>query len=50
MSANRRQQLYIEESNSRIRHYLARFHRKTFFYSKTLHMIKVTPTLFFTYD
>ena len=37
----------IEGLNSRIRHYLARFHRKTFCYSKALHMVKATLTLFF---
>lgn len=28
----------IESTNSRVRHYLARFHRKTFCYSKSPHM------------
>ncbi|MGV6808650.1 MAG: IS1 family transposase [bacterium] len=32
----------IEGLNSRIRHYLARFHRKTFCYSKTLYMVQAT--------
>lgn len=40
----------IEGLNSRIRHYLARFHRKTFCYSKALHMVKATLTLFFTHN
>ena len=38
----------IEGLNSRIRHYLARFHRKTFCYSKARHMVQATLTLFFT--
>ena len=38
----------IESLNSRIRHYLARFRRKTFCYSKSIHMIKATLTVFFT--
>lgn len=37
----------IEALNSRIRHYLARFHRKTFCYSKAIHMVKASLTLFF---
>ena len=37
----------VEGLNSRIRHYLARFHRKTFCYSKVLHMVQATLTLFF---
>ena len=32
----------IEGLNSRIRHYLTRFRRKTFCYSKAIHMIKAT--------
>ena len=36
----------IESFNSRIRHYLARFHRKTFCYSKAIHMIYATLTIF----
>ena len=40
----------IEGLNSRIRHYLARFHRKTFCYSKATHMVKATLTVFFTDD
>jgi len=40
----------VESLNSRIRHYLARFRRKTFCYSKALHMVKATLTLFFTPD
>lgn len=38
----------VESLNSRIRHYLARFRRKTFCYSKALHMVKATLILFFT--
>jgi insertion element IS1 protein InsB len=38
----------IEGLNSRIRHYIARFHRKTFCYSKALHMVQATLTIFFT--
>ena len=38
----------IEGLNSRIRHYLARFHRKTFCYSKAMHMVQATLTVFFT--
>ena len=38
----------IEGLNSRIRHYLARFHRKTFCYSKAIHMVQATLTVFFT--
>jgi insertion element IS1 protein InsB len=40
----------IESLNSRIRHYLARFRRKTFCYSKSLQMVKATLTIFFTPD
>ncbi|MEM0951449.1 MAG: IS1 family transposase [Cyanobacteria bacterium P01_H01_bin.74] len=40
----------VESLNSRIRHYLARFRRKTFCYSKALHMVQVTLMLFFTSD
>ena len=40
----------VESLNSRVRHYLARFRRKTFCYSKALHMVKATLTLFFTSD
>ncbi len=38
----------IEGLNSRIGHYLARFRRKTFCYSKSINMVKVTLTIFFT--
>ena len=38
----------IEGLNSRIRHYLARFHRKTFCYSKAIYMVKATLMVFFT--
>ena len=37
----------VEALNSRIRHYLARFKRKTFCYSKAIHMVKATLNLFF---
>ena len=40
----------IEGHNSRIRHYLARFRRKTFCYSKALPMVHATLTIFFTHD
>ena len=40
----------IEGLNSRIRHYLARFRRKTFCYSKAIHMIKASLTIFFTHN
>ena len=40
----------IEGLNSRIRHYLARFRRKTFCYSKAVHMVKATLTIFFTHN
>ena len=38
----------IEGLNSRIRHYLARFRRKTFCYSKAIAMVQATLTVFFT--
>ena len=38
----------VKSLNSRIRHYLARFHRKTFCYSKAVYMVQATLTLFFT--
>ena len=38
----------IEGLNSRIRHYLARFRRKTFCYSKAIHMVQATLNIFFT--
>ena len=40
----------IEGLNSRIRHYLARFRRKTFYYSKAKHMVRATLTIFFTHN
>ena len=40
----------IESLNSRIRHFLARFRRKTFRYSKALHRVKATLILFLTPD
>lgn len=38
----------IEGLNRRIRHHLARFHRKTFCYSKALYRVQATLTVFFT--
>ncbi len=38
----------VEGFNSRVRHYLARFHRKTFCYSKALHMVHASLTVFLT--
>ncbi len=38
----------IEGLNSRLRHYLARFRRKTFCYSKSINMVKATLIIFFT--
>ena len=38
----------VESLNGRIRHYLIRFRRKTSCYSKALHMVQATLTLFFT--
>jgi insertion element IS1 protein InsB len=35
----------IEGENSRIRHYLARLHRKTFCYSKSLEMVNISMLL-----
>lgn len=35
----------IEGKNSQIRHYLARFHRRTICYSKSIHMIYDSLTL-----
>ena len=40
----------IESANSRVRHYLARFRRKTFCYSKLFDMVKATLILFFEAD
>ena len=40
----------IEGMNSRIRHYLARFRHKTFFYSKSKQMVKSKLTILFTYN
>ena len=40
----------IEGLNSRIRHYLARFRRKTFCYSKAAHMVKASLVIFFEPD
>lgn len=39
----------IEVLNSRMRHYLARFHRSTFCYFKATYMVKATLILFFTH-
>ena len=38
----------VEALNSRIRHYLAHFRRKTFCYSKAIQMVHATLTIFFT--
>ncbi|PSO98812.1 MAG: hypothetical protein BRC48_01280 [Cyanobacteria bacterium QS_9_48_30] len=35
----------IEEENSRLRHYLARLHRKTFCYSKSVKMLQFSLRL-----
>ena len=37
----------IESKNNTVRHYLARFHRKTHCYTKTKQMLISTLTLFF---
>jgi insertion element IS1 protein InsB len=37
----------VESKNSQIRHYLARFHRRTKCYSKAVHMVIATLTIFF---
>lgn len=37
----------IESFNATIRHYLARFHRRTHCYSKSIHMIEASILLFF---
>ena len=37
----------VESYNCRIRHYLARFHRKTLCYSKSLHMVEASLKLLF---
>ena len=39
----------VEGKNSQIRHRLARFHRKTFCYSKAKHMVEVSLKLLFKY-
>ena len=36
----------VESKNSQLRHYIARFHRKIFCYSKTKHMLLYTLSLF----
>ena len=40
----------IESENSRVRHYLARFHRRTHCYSKSKDMLLATLNLFFKRD
>jgi insertion element IS1 protein InsB len=37
----------VEAKNAQIRHYLARFHRRTKCYSKAVHMVVATLILFF---
>ena len=37
----------VESKNSQIRHYLARFHRKTKCYSKSIHMVIASLNLLF---
>lgn len=37
----------VESKNSQIRHYLARFRRRTKCYSKAVHMVIATLTIFF---
>ena len=39
----------VEGENSRFRHYLARLHRKTFCYSKTVEMLKLSIRLVIYY-
>lgn len=39
----------VEGENSRLRHYLARLHRKTFCYSKSLEMLKCSIRLLLHY-
>jgi IS1 family transposase len=39
----------VEEENSRLRHYLARLHRKTFCYSKSLDMLRYSVRLLIHY-
>ena len=38
----------VEASNSLIRHFLARFHRRTFCYSKSISMVVATLNIFIT--
>lgn len=39
----------VEGENSRLRHYLARLHRKTFCYSKSIEMLKASVRLLIYY-
>ncbi|PMB25131.1 hypothetical protein CEN46_06395 [Fischerella thermalis CCMEE 5318] len=39
----------VEGENSRLRHYLARLHRKTFCYSKSVEMLKLSIRLLVSY-
>lgn len=39
----------VENENSRLRHYLARLHRKTFCYSKSVEMLKLSVRLLLHY-
>lgn len=39
----------VEGENSRLRHYLARLHRKTFYYSKSEEMLKLSIKLVIHY-
>ena len=39
----------VEGENSRLRHYLARLHRKTFCYSKSIEMLKASIRLLLYY-
>jgi insertion element IS1 protein InsB len=40
----------VEAKNAQIRHYLARFHRRTKCYSKAVHMVVASLILFFNKD
>jgi hypothetical protein len=39
----------VEGENSRLRHYLARLHRKTFYYSKSVEMLELSIRLLIYY-
>ena len=45
--ANKKETCLIESVNSRVRHYLARFHRRTKCYSKSIDMIIYSLYLLF---